>query len=147
MKTLHIPARVLRQGLSGPRLARQALGRDRTLAPRFALSSRERAFALELLRRKPNYRLYRCHQGAFCGDFALVDMSSPVPSRRRLLAIELKLGARLRLGTTGIQLARFPAAAEELAVRDGVVSAGAWWTPVTGSKEAVLAWLVDPSTS
>jgi hypothetical protein len=62
----------------------------------FAFKCDELAFARTLLERHPNYWLYRTSQRAFAGDFAIVDLSSPRRDRRRVLAVELKRGERVR---------------------------------------------------
>jgi hypothetical protein len=68
---------------------------------RFALSSDERRFARTLLGRRPQLWLYRTDQQSRAGDFLAVDMSAPRPERRRLWAIEVKLGAPVRIGGGG----------------------------------------------
>lgn len=68
---------------------------------RFLLSSDERRFARELLAACPRLWLYRTDQTRQAGDFLAVDMSAPKPAQRRSWAIELKLGAPLRLGGGG----------------------------------------------
>lgn len=68
---------------------------------RFELSGPEKSFAKAILRRKRNIWLYRCHQGAFAGDFALVDMSPSSPRYRKVFVVELKSGETLHFGEKG----------------------------------------------
>ena len=79
----------------------------------FAMTRPEVDFARRLLRRRRNYWLYRCHQRAFCGDFIIVDMSSPW--KRRSWAIELKANTPVKVGAGGVQFSRLDAALAELA--------------------------------
>lgn len=72
-----------------------------TLIPKFELSSNELRFAREILKRKRNLWLFRCHQQSFTGDFAVVDMSCPWFSRRRAYLLELKLGEEIKSGGRG----------------------------------------------
>lgn len=110
------------------------------LAGRFALSSRERDFARELLDRKSNLRLWRCHQGAACGDFVVVDMAEPRPERRRAVVLELKCGGRLRLGGGHHQLRRAADAVQAVA-QAGVLADPVAPQLAVGDRDAVLAWL------
>ncbi len=81
--------------------------------PRLRLSGPERRFAVGLLDRRRNYWLWRCDQRASCGDFAVVDLSDPVPARRRAWVRELKERGTWRPGR-GVQLANPPAASGAL---------------------------------
>jgi hypothetical protein len=112
---------------------------------RFEMSPGEVRFARGLLGRHPELWLYRTDQQALCGDFLLVDMSCPVPSRRRLWAIEVKLGACVRLGGGGAsnQLTGIERAVAALR-RLGVVDAPP--VLVTGDGEAVMDWVSSPRT-
>ena len=71
------------------------------LVEAFSLSRPEKRFARQVLERKRNLWLFRCNQAAFCGDFITVDMSARHPRERTAAVIELKSGARLRLGGGG----------------------------------------------
>lgn len=74
----------------------------------FAFKADEAEFARALLERHPRLWVYRGNQRASCGDFVVVDMSSPRPALRTAYVVELKLGARPRVGggPVGVQLAR-----------------------------------------
>ncbi|MCK6592621.1 MAG: hypothetical protein L6Q76_34125, partial [Polyangiaceae bacterium] len=82
----------------------------------FELKNDERAFARELLGRKSNYWLFRSNQRRACGDFVVVDVSSPHPARRRAFVIDLKQGAPVRVGGggAGVQLRNAESAVSEL---------------------------------
>lgn len=74
----------------------------------FDMRSHERAFVKAVLGRRSNLWLFRTNQRKSCGDFVVVDMSSPRPALRTAYVVELKLGARPRVGggPVGVQLAR-----------------------------------------
>jgi hypothetical protein len=59
----------------------------------YRLSPDEVRFARLLGERHANLWLYRTHQQRRAGDFAVVDVSSPLPDTRRLFVVEVKLGA------------------------------------------------------
>jgi len=113
------------------------------LGERYALKSDEKPFVKELLRRKRNMWVYRCDQRRFCGDFVVVDMSSPAPGRRRVVVLDLKLGAPLVLGGggAGVQFANAQLAVEAIAARAGIIAPGALYTLASGDKAEVLAYL------
>jgi hypothetical protein len=106
----------------------------------FAFKNDERGFARELLARRTELWLFRSNQRAFCGDFVAIDMSSPVPGRRRAFVLELKLGARLRVGSGGVQLRNAESAVRDLG-RGGVLGDEAGFDVVTGDAERILAFL------
>ncbi len=132
-------------------VTRQLLERAgcRRLAARWRTAFRfcndERAFAAGLLRQKPNLWLFRCNQRAFCGDFVVVDMSSPDPERRRVWVVDLKQGAPLRVGGggAGVQLQNAERAVAEVAARTGAVPRGAAFEAVVGDALGVLAYLAS----
>lgn len=99
----------------------------------FALKADEARFARGLLSRRTECWLYRANQRAFCGDFVVVDMSSPRAVARRAWVVELKLAAPLRQdgGAVGVQLVHAPEALAAVGV------AGAC-TILTGGARAVL---------
>ena len=103
----------------------------------FAMSSREEAFVRRLLRKKRNLWIYRCNQRGWCGDFIIIDMSEPEPSRRHGLLLELKSGAALKEGGGGLQVKNAAAAFAELR-SSGVLGEGATTGTWLGSKEAIL---------
>ncbi|MBX2798907.1 MAG: hypothetical protein KTR31_14620 [Myxococcales bacterium] len=100
----------------GDLLSRAAGPDARSLASLWQLSSRERTFARELLRRCTRLWLWRTDPRARAGDFVVVDMSHPRPEGRRTWVIDLKCQAPLRLGGggAGISLIRADAALEQL---------------------------------
>lgn len=140
--TLRLPFHLARQGFSLARLL--ATDPDRpwsesyALLEQLALSRPERDFALELLREKTNFWLYRCNQRCFCGDFVVVDMSPPRVAARRARVIELKQGLPLAAAAGGIQLANHRLALDEIAGRDGVLAAGCPAELLLGDPAAVL---------
>lgn len=87
--------------------------RARAAVPRLRLSGPEQRFVLGLLQRRRNYWLWRCDQKAACGDFAVVDLSDPVPARRRAWVLELKERSDWRDGR-GLQLLNARIAHDEL---------------------------------
>lgn len=89
-------------------LARTAISGE--VRPGFAMTPRETRFARQLLASHPNIWLFRVHQRRFAGDFAAVDMSAPRWTERLWFAVDLKLGAPVRLGrgSAGVQLLRVP---------------------------------------
>lgn len=99
----------------------------------YAFKADEARFARVLLARRTECWLYRANQRAFCGDFVVVDMSSPRAVGRPVWVVELKLAAPLREGggAVGVQLARVPEALAAL----GVAGEG---TVLTGDARAVL---------
>lgn len=90
----------------------------------YALHEDERDFARSLLERYTHLWLYRSRQSMACGDFLVVDVSSPAIARRRVFALELKHGRPLSHGAGGAgwQLRNVDAAFAEL-VAGGVVGA------------------------
>ena len=75
-----------------------------------------------------------------CGDFLVVDMSSPDHKRRRAFVMELKSGAPLRLGGggAGVQLRNAGKAVRDVALASGVLDAEAPYELVTGDGERLL---------
>ncbi|MEM9067737.1 MAG: hypothetical protein AAGE52_04500 [Myxococcota bacterium] len=104
------------------------------LLGRFAFRCDERAFAETLLTRATQWWLFRSDQALGCGDFVLVDMSSPDPRRRRVVALELKLRAGR---SAGWQLRNSDSVLDSLhaVVRNGSVER------LTASREDALAHL------
>jgi hypothetical protein len=107
----------------------------------YAFKNDEEGFARALLAAHARLWLYRSNQRAFCGDFVVVDMSSPRPSRRRALVLELKHGAPLRFGGggAGVQLVNAERAVHELS--GAVLGEGARWDLLTGDGERMLRWI------
>lgn len=129
------------------RLPRAALARrdavDRLAAGRhdrsvFAFKCDELSFARALAERRTNLWLYRTSQRAFAGDFVVVDVSSPRRALRRVFALELKRGERLRaVRTTSIQMQNTPIVVRALA-EAGVVEEGCPVLALQGDAGALL---------
>ena len=116
MLSLRLPFSMADQGLGLPQLIRclDVPRRRRWGVLRaFAMTRPEERFARDLLTRKRNLWLYRCNQRRYCGDFAVVDMSAGLPLRA-LWVLELKTGARPRLGGGGLQVRNAPALRDAL---------------------------------
>lgn len=107
----------------------------------FVLRCDEGLFARRLLRASTHLWLFRANQRLFCGDFVVVDMSSPVVDRRRAFAIELKLGGRLRLGGDGHQQRNVARAIAEIAARRGIVRRDCEPVRLIGDRRAILEFL------
>jgi len=130
---LHLPRRELlgaRWGVvrwSPARLLRRRTGGGRRLRSSQVASFRthphEQAWAEALLARRSNLWLFRSNQHAFCGDFLVVDMSSPARESRRVWVVELKRGQGLNLqgGGAGVQFQNAAAALAELRAVWGIV--------------------------
>lgn len=87
------------------------------------MSGPERHFVRELLRRKRNLWLFRCHHRRFCGDFIVVDMSGPEPERRPAMVLEVKEREPVHeVGEVAYQLRQASEAIQELGAR-GVLGA------------------------
>ena len=93
-----------------------------------------------LLSRKRNLWLFRCDQKSSCGDFAIVDMSSPQPEGRRLYVLELKSGAPLRFDGKGAEGQLRNSDLVETCIREQGLAAEIT-DLVSGSEGAVLSWL------
>lgn len=119
------------------------------MLPAFALSAPELRFARELMRRKRNLWLYRCNQRRWCGDFVVVDMSARPPRQQPVLVVELKSGAKLKLGGGGAgnQFENARLAVFELAHLEQAVTAPPAPTLVCGDGAAVLAWIAARDTA
>jgi hypothetical protein len=106
----------------------------------FAFKSDEGLFARQLLARRSQLWLFRSHQRRFCGDFVVVDMSSPVAARRRSWIVDLKLGAPLKLGGggAGVQLKNADRAVAEIVRETGALEPPSRPERVTGSRREVL---------
>ncbi len=115
------------------------------LLPAFAMSEPEKTFARELLRRKRNLWLYRCNQKNFCGDFIIVDMSSPRPEHRPALCLELKEGRGAEpLESPGLQLRRANEALAELE-RQTIITGESFRVFFTGGRRGMLKLLLAGS--
>lgn len=104
----------------------------------FAFKNDEQGFARALLARRPEIWLFRANQRAFCGDFLLVDMSSPATSRPHVCVLELKLGAPLRVGGGGVQLRNAGRAVRDLPRMQGRLGDEPPFEVLTGDGAAIL---------
>jgi hypothetical protein len=118
----------------------QSTARLMPIAWRFALCNDELCFCRQLLFYKRNLWLYRCHQQRLCGDFVVIDMSSPDPQKRQVDVVDLKAGADLKEGGGGAgnQLSCAQAAVERLARRTGVLSARCEPRLLTGDRRLLI---------
>lgn len=114
---------------------------DRTIHC-YAFKNDERAFAAALLARRTQLWLFRTHQAAACGDFVVVDLSSPDPARRTVVFLELKSGAPVRVGggSAGWQLRHTDLGLAELVSR-GLVATGTPYEVLAGDGTALLGAL------
>ncbi len=83
------------------------------MTSRFDFHCDERRFASAMLERFTHLWLFRADQRRRCGDFVVVDMSSPSPKRRGVFVLDLKLGAPL-VERAGVQMLNVPLALQEL---------------------------------
>ena len=113
------------------------------LASRFEFKNDEKRFVRELFARKPNLWVFRCDQQQACGDFVLVDMSSPVPALRKVLVVDLKQGGALKLGGggAGVQFQNAGQAVATIAQERGIILEQAAFERVSGSLEEILRYL------
>ena len=111
----------------------------------FAVTPAELGFARALLAQRPNLRLFRANQRASCGDFVIVDPSPPDVERRRVVVLDLKLGAALAVGGggAGVQLTGARRAVAEVAGRFGLVPPDAPIDLLTGGERALLGALAS----
>ena len=144
---VRVPRALFEGRVAWPGLLAKALecapARTHALVSRFEFRCDEALFAREILERKHNVRVFRCNQQRFCGDFALVDMSSPDPARRPVYVLDLKLGGALRKGGggAGVQFRNAGAAVRALAARTGVVPDGHAFELLAGDRREVLRYL------
>lgn len=143
--TLHLPYSALRARVPIAAILRPVLGRKPTAAcvAAFDLTADERQFVDGLIRRHRRFWVFRSNQRRFCGDFVVVDMSSPNPGYRPVWVIDLKHGSRLHLGGggAGIQLRNRHLAVREL-VRGGVTGTETRPHAVVGDRRVVLEHLL-----
>ena len=141
---LEIPRRALARRDLIPALVWRAL-RPRNadaglVVQTFALKNDELDFARALLGRKSQLRLFRSNQRAFCGDFVVVDVSSPSVARRSAVVLDLKQGAPLCVGGggAGVQLQNAGLVVRDIATATCALVAEAPFEVVTGDAEEVL---------
>ena len=109
----------------------------------FRFKNDEDRFARRLARRKSNLWVFRSNQQRFCGDFVVVDMSSPNPKRRRVFVIDLKAGAPLKLGGggAGIQFLNAELAVQDIAQRARIIPKGADFVLASGDRTELFNYL------
>ena len=114
----------------------------RLLGVSFGFKNDERKFVKSLLETKRNYWAYRCNQKMFCGDFIIVDMSSPDIRRRKCWAIELKQNAQLKVGAgIGVQFKNLDLAIEEIANQGDTLLLENKYSKVSGDQKLVTHFL------
>lgn len=109
----------------------------------FALHEDERAFAFLLLSHQPHYWLFRSNQRRFCGDFIVVDMSSPLKEGRRVFVLDLKQNTNLKVGGggAGVQFRHAGRAVRTIARLTGELLRDAAFEKAVGDKDQLLAYL------
>lgn len=113
----------------------------------FEMTEDELSFARGLLLAKSQFWLFRTHQRGFAGDFVVVNLSSPDPSRRPVYAVELKLGARVRVHEgTPLQLRNACTVVTHIA-KTGVIAESCEPEMLTGDARAVIDHLRDMHAS
>jgi len=140
---LHLPASCLDAGLDVARLLsnddRFSWTHGYRLLEQFAMREPEKRFVRALLRARSNLWVFRTNQRKWCGDFVVVDMSSPAVGERRVYVLELKASGSLTPASeTHRQLSGHAAAVAEIAELHGVVGSAAVPTLLIGSPEEVL---------
>lgn len=146
---LSVPLRALaRRDFVEARVAIDIAPRRRDVAwivAAFALTPAELGFARALLAQKPNLRLFRANQRASCGDFVVVDPSPPDVERRRVVVLDLKLGAALSEGGggAGVQLMGARRAVAEVAQSFGLVHPDAPIDLLAGGEDVLLEALAS----
>lgn len=106
------------------------------LRPFLELHPNELSFLRAVVRVHTRFHVYRTHQKSACGDFVVVDMSSPRIDHRRVFAVELKSGGALS-DSPSVQLARVERALRELR-RRGVIGDEVEPRILRGNEEGVL---------
>jgi len=106
----------------------------------FAMTEDELSFARALLSVQSQLWLFRTHQRGFAGDFVVVDLSSPEPASRPVFAVELKLGARVRVHDgTPLQLRNAGFVVSQIG-RTGVIDDAREPEMLTGDSRAVVEY-------
>lgn len=109
----------------------------------FQFKNDEKLFAKTVLRIKQNLWVFRTHQQRYCGDFVIVDMSSPDPVLRPVYLLDLKAGADLKVGGggAGIQFRNAPHAVEEIAKETQIIPDAPQFKLLSGDRRAILQFL------
>lgn len=117
-----------------------------SLLPRFAFCCDEKLFVMNLLRNKTNYWVFRSNQQERCGDFTVIDMSSPNPKHRKVWVIDLKLQSPLRVGGggAGIQFYKASSAITAIANTTGILTSTSDFELLSGDRRAILSYLGVP---
>ncbi len=105
----------------------------------FTFRNDEKSFVVNLLENKPNLWVFRCNQRKFCGDFVIVDMSSPAPELRRVVVLDLKQGASLKRGGggAGIQLQNARSAVQDIAQKTSIIPSDVGYELMVGDRKQV----------
>jgi hypothetical protein len=107
----------------------------------FELTQAELWFARVLLSVQSQLWLYRTHQRTFAGDFVVIDVSSPEPSRRPVFAVELKHGERVRVHDgTPLQLRNAGLVITDIA-STGIIARDQTPAMLTGGAAEVVSYL------
>jgi hypothetical protein len=137
--TLRLSARALMRADGVFHLLKHRVEKVRPeLMAAFELVSDERPFARALLARRPETWLFRTNQRAFAGDFIAIDMSRLAVADRRVIGLDLKLGAPVREGGAGNAFVRIAAAVDEIARETGAISTGHAITCMSGDATKLL---------
>ena len=105
----------------------------------FSFRNDEKDFVLALLAQKPNLWIFRCNQRHFCGDFVIVDMSSPSPEHRRVVVLDLKQGAPRKRGGggAGVQLRNAQTAVMYIAQQTRIIPHNTSYELLVGDRHAI----------
>ncbi len=144
--TIHVPSRRLAglRPVAWHVLARCRLRSESArLHASFRFKNDEGLFARRLARRKSNLWVFRSNQQRSCGDFVVVDMSSPEPKLRRVFVIDLKAGAPLKLGGggVGIQFLNAGLAVRDIAQRAGIIPTDTAFELASGDRAELFRYL------
>jgi hypothetical protein len=113
------------------------------LTEKFEFRNDEKKFAKEVLEQKKNLWIFRTNQQKFCGDFIIIDMSSPIPEKRAIFVLDLKQNAQLKQGGggAGIQFKNAQLAVSELADKRRLIPTNAPYELLSGDRKAILRYL------
>ena len=77
------------------------------------------------------------------GDFIIIDMSDPDPSRRSVYVVELKMNAALSINESRnhVQIRNYPAGLQEIVDHTAAITTNADATVLFGDNDVVLGFL------
>lgn len=109
----------------------------------FKFKNDEKQFVKTVLSNKQNLWVFRTHQQRYCGDFVIVDMSSPDPELRPVVLLDLKSGASLKRGGggAGIQFRNAGHAIQEIAVETQIIPKHTSFELLSGDRREILSYL------